>query len=70
MNFGLGMKLEYSNRIKVDKASNDEIGYIHLYTMGSANISQFISFIQLLTKGLIIDVGTIGEYSIVLFCQN
>ena len=49
---------EYSNRIKVDKASNDEIGYIHLYAMGSANISQFYRefYPAFNRKGLIIDV--------------
>ena len=49
---------EYSNRIKVDKASNEEIGYIHLYAMGSANISQFYRefYPAFNRKGLIIDV--------------
>ncbi len=49
---------EYSNRIKVDNASNDEIGYIHLYAMGSANISQFYRefYPAFNRKGLIIDV--------------
>ena len=49
---------EYNNRLKVDKASNNEIGYIHLYAMGSANISQFYRefYPAFNRKGLIIDV--------------
>jgi len=49
---------EYSNRLKVEQASNDEIGYLHLWAMGSANVSQFYrEFYPVFNrKGLIIDV--------------
>jgi tricorn protease len=49
---------EYSNRLKVEEASNNEIGYLHLWAMGSANVSQFYrEFYPVFNrKGLIIDV--------------
>ncbi len=49
---------EYSNRLKVEETSNKDIGYLHLYAMGSANISQFYrEFYPVFNrKGLIIDV--------------
>lgn len=49
---------EYSNRLKVEEASNKDIGYLHLYAMGSANISQFYrEFYPVFNrKGIIIDV--------------
>ena len=49
---------EYSNRLKVEKASDDQIGYLHLRAMGSSDIAQFYrEFYPIFNrKGLIIDV--------------
>jgi tricorn protease len=49
---------EYSNRKKVEKTGNDEIGYLHLRAMGSNDIHQFYrEFYPVFNrKGLIIDV--------------
>lgn len=49
---------EYTNRLKVEKASDDQIGYLHLNAMGSSNISQFYrEFYPVFNRpGLIIDV--------------
>ena len=49
---------EYGNRLKVDKESDDQIGYLHLNAMGSRNINQFYrEFYPIFNrKGLIIDV--------------
>lgn len=49
---------EYGNRLKVEEASNDSIGYLHLRAMGSGDISQFYrEFYPVFDRqGLIIDV--------------
>lgn len=49
---------EYTRRLAVEKASNGEIGYVHLRAMGSENMSEFArGFYPVYTrKGLIIDV--------------
>ena len=49
---------EYTNRLKVEKASENEFGYLHLRAMGSNDISQFYrEFYPVFDrKGLIIDV--------------
>lgn len=49
---------EYSNRLAVEKKSEDEIGYLHLRAMGSEDINQFYrEFYPVFKKsGLIIDV--------------
>ena len=49
---------EYGNRLKVEKDSEDQIGYLHLRAMGSRDISQFYrEFYPVFNrKGLIIDV--------------
>lgn len=49
---------EYTNRVKVENASDDQIGYLHLRAMGSQDISQFYrEFYPVFNrKGLIIDV--------------
>jgi tricorn protease len=49
---------EYHNRLKVEEASDNDIGYLHLRAMGSADISQFYrEFYPVFNrKGLIIDV--------------
>ena len=49
---------EYSNRLKVEKESDNQIGYLHLRAMGSRDISQFYrEFYPVFNrKGLIIDV--------------
>ncbi|MEM1001249.1 MAG: S41 family peptidase [Bacteroidota bacterium] len=49
---------EYTNRLKVEKASNNDIGYLHLRAMGSRDISQFYrEFYPVFNRrGLIIDV--------------
>ncbi|MEM9820209.1 MAG: S41 family peptidase [Bacteroidota bacterium] len=49
---------EYGNRLKVDKDSEEQIGYLHLRAMGSRDIQQFYrEFYPVFNrKGLIIDV--------------
>ena len=49
---------EYGNRLKVEKASDDQIGYLHLSAMGSWDIGQFYRefYPVFKRKGLIIDV--------------
>jgi tricorn protease len=49
---------QYSNRLKVDKDSKDQIGYLHLNAMGSRNVNEFFrEFYPIFQrKGLIIDV--------------
>ena len=49
---------EYNNRLKVEKESDDQIGYLHLRAMGSQDISQFYrEFYPVFNrKGLIVDV--------------
>lgn len=49
---------EYSNRLAVDQATENEVGYLHLRAMGSNDISQFYrEFYPVFNrKGLIIDV--------------
>lgn len=49
---------EYSNRLKVEKDSEDQIGYLHLRAMGSRNVAQFYrEFYPVFNKkGLIVDV--------------
>ena len=49
---------EYGNRLKVEKDSEDQVGYLHLRAMGSRDISQFYrEFYPIFNrKGLIIDV--------------
>ena len=49
---------EYGNRLKVEKDSEDQIGYLHLRAMGSRDISQFYrEFYPIFNrKGLIVDV--------------
>ncbi len=47
-----------ANRLKVDKATNGEVGYLHIPDMGADGISEFIKYYypQIRKKGLIIDV--------------
>ena len=49
---------EYKNRLKVEAATENEVGYLHLRAMGSNDISQFYrEFYPVFDrKGLIIDV--------------
>jgi len=49
---------EYGNRLKVEKDSDEQIGYLHLRAMGSRDISQFYrEFYPIFNrKGLIVDV--------------
>lgn len=49
---------EYGNRLKVEKDSDNQIGYLHLKAMGSRDISQFYrEFYPVFNrKGLIVDV--------------
>ncbi len=49
---------EYTNRLKVDKEGENQIGYLHLRAMGSRDISQFYrEFYPVFNrKGLIVDV--------------
>ena len=49
---------EYSRRIKVDSAGNNDIGYIHLKAMGSDDMDDFVKqYYPVFTrKGLILDV--------------
>ncbi|MEN0050266.1 MAG: S41 family peptidase [Bacteroidota bacterium] len=49
---------EYASRLKVEKESDDQIGYVHLKAMGNWNIGQFYrQFYPVFNrKGLIIDV--------------
>jgi tricorn protease len=49
---------EYHNRLKVEKESNNDIGYLHLSAMGEWDIGQFYRefFPVFNKKGLIIDV--------------
>jgi tricorn protease len=49
---------EYSNRLKVEEDSEDQIGYLHLRAMGSRDVSQFYrEFYPVFNrKGLIVDV--------------
>ncbi len=49
---------EYTRRLKVDAASNDEIGYVHLQDMGPDDINQWARdyFPVFNRQGLIIDV--------------
>ncbi len=49
---------EYGNRLKVEKESEDQIGYLHLRAMGRGDISQFYrEFYPVFNrKGLIVDV--------------
>jgi len=49
---------EYGNRLKVEKDSKEQIGYLHLRAMGSRDISQFYrEFYPIFNrKGLIVDV--------------
>ncbi|MEO0340379.1 MAG: S41 family peptidase, partial [Bacteroidota bacterium] len=49
---------EYSNRLKVEKESEEQIGYLHLRAMGGNDINQFYrEFYPIFNrKGLIIDV--------------
>ena len=49
---------EYNNRLKVDKASEDQIGYLHLRAMGRQDINQFFReyYPVFNRRGLIIDV--------------
>ena len=49
---------EYSNRLKVEEKSENQIGYIHLRAMGSNDINQFYrEFYPVFNKaGLIVDV--------------
>ncbi len=49
---------EYSRRVKVDTASNDQIGYVHLRAMGPNDIDQWAReyFPVFNRQGLIIDV--------------
>jgi len=48
----------YNNRLKVDSASNNDIGYIHLKTMGSSDMDDFVKQYYPIfnRKGLILDV--------------
>jgi len=49
---------EYTRRLRVDKESNDEIGYVHLRAMGGGNYTEWVkNFYPVFNrKGLIIDV--------------
>jgi tricorn protease len=49
---------EYSRRLKVDSASNNEIGYVHLKAMGGDDMDDFVKqFYPIFNrKGLILDV--------------
>ena len=49
---------EYNNRLKVDKDSSDDIGYVHLRAMGKVNYSEWMhNYYPIFDrKGLIIDV--------------
>ena len=49
---------EYNNRLRVEKMSENEIGYLHLRAMGSNDINQFYrEFYPVFNKsGLIVDV--------------
>ena len=49
---------EYTRRLRVDEASKNEIGYVHLRAMGSGNYTEWVkSFYPVFNrKGLIIDV--------------
>jgi tricorn protease len=49
---------EYQRRLMVDKASDNEIGYVHLRAMGPSDIDQWIEqYIPVFTRdGLIVDV--------------
>ena len=49
---------EYTNRQKVDSASNDDIGYIHLKAMGGGDMDDFVKQYYPIfnRKGLILDV--------------
>jgi len=49
---------EYQTRLKVDSASNNDIGYIHLKAMGSADMDAFVRqyYPVFNRKGLILDV--------------
>jgi tricorn protease len=49
---------EYTNRLKVDSAANNEIGYIHLKAMGTEDMDDFVKqFYPVFNrKGLILDV--------------
>ena len=60
---------EYTNRLKVEEASDDQIGYLHLTAMGSRNISQFYrEFYPVFNRpGLIVDVRYNGGGNIESF---
>lgn len=49
---------QYTNRLKVDQASDNQIGYLHLSAMGTSDIGQFYRefYPVFKRKGLIIDV--------------
>ena len=51
-----------SNREYVDKASNGEIGYLHIPDMGGDGIREFIKWFypQLRKQGLVVDVRDNG----------
>lgn len=51
------MDWEYNNRLKVEKESNDQIGYLHMNAMGNWDIGHFYRefFPVIHKKGLIID---------------
>ncbi len=60
---------EYSNRLKVEKASEDQIGYLHLSAMGTWDIGQFYrEFYPVYNRpGLIVDVRYNGGGNIESF---
>ena len=49
---------EYTNRLKVDSATKDEIGYVHLKAMGGSDMDDFVKqyYPVFNRKGLILDV--------------
>ncbi|MEM8895094.1 MAG: S41 family peptidase [Bacteroidota bacterium] len=60
---------EYANRLKVEKESDNQIGYLHLSAMGSWDIGQFYrEFYPVFNrKGLIVDVRYNGGGNIEAF---